>query len=258
MFNRDPRQQGGFQSGQPGRPASPFGFPAGAGTYGTAITGVRAREGFLTASFVWMFMALIASAVAAGFVLSNAGALTFVVKNYFILFIGAFIVAMVVQMGINKIGFIPALAGLFAYSVLMGATLGAIVAAYSVAGGFGAVVSAFLGASAIFGAAALYGVVTKRDLTRLGGILFVAFIGLFVMSLVNLFVGGSTLSFVIGAVGVVIFTGLTAYYVQQLNSGGLDYIANRDSASVVGALVLYILFINLFLMLLRVLGGNRN
>jgi FtsH-binding integral membrane protein len=85
-----------------------------------------------------------------------------------------------------------------------------------------------------------------------------AFIGLFVMSIINIFVGGSTLSFIIGAFGVVIFTGLTAYYVQSFNNGGLDYIANRDSASVVGALILYITFINLFLMLLRLLGGNRD
>ena len=85
-----------------------------------------------------------------------------------------------------------------------------------------------------------------------------AFIGLFVMSIVNVFAGGGTLSFIIGAVGVVIFTGLTAYYVQSINNGGLNYIANRDSASVVGALLLYILFINLFLMLLRLMGGNRN
>jgi FtsH-binding integral membrane protein len=258
MFDRNRNQQGGFPGGQAGRPGNPFGFPAAGYGQSTVATGAVAREGFLTASFIWMFMALLVSAVAAGFVLSNTTALSFVIRNYFVIFIGAFIVAMVVQLGINKIGTIPALAGLFIYAVLMGAGLGALVAAYAVSGGFGGVVSAFLGASAIFGAASLYGVVTKRDLTKLGGILFMAFIGLFVMSIVNIFVGGGTLSFVIGAVGVVIFTGLTAYYVQQLNNGGLNYIANRDSASVVGALILYITFINLFLMLLRLLGGNRN
>lgn len=283
MFNRNPNdqdqspgnQQGGWQT-PPTRPTGwgnqaqgtsrPAGAFGGFGASGIGFGGVRAgtatgvmpREGFLTMSFVWMFMALLVSAAAAVFVLTNPSALRFVVGNYFILAIASFVVAMVVQLGINKIGTIPALAGLFVYSLLMGLTIGAIVAAYAATGGLTGVVSAFLGASAIFGAAALYGVVTKRDLTRLGGILFMAFIGLFVMSIVNIFIGGDTLSFIIGIAGVVIFTGLTAYYVQQLNNGGLNYIASRESASIVGALLLYITFINLFLMLLRLFGGNRN
>lgn len=255
MFNRDPNRAG------PGRGMSPFGFPstatAGVG-YGVVTPATAAvRQGFLRMSFTWMFMALLVSAVSAGFVLTNTAALTFVVRSYFILVIAAFIVSMVVNLAINRIGTLAALAGLFIYSVLMGAAIGAIVAAYVANGFVSGVLSAFLGASAIFGAAALYGVVTKRDLTKLGGLLFMAFIGLIVMTIVNIFVGGTGLSFIIGIVGVVIFTGLTAYFVQQLNNGGLDYIANRDSASVVGALMLYISFINLFLYLLMLFGGNR-
>jgi FtsH-binding integral membrane protein len=285
VFNRNPNDpnraddQGGWQTppSRPGgwgnqagggRPASPFGGMGSMGGFGTSgigfggiragtATGVMPREGFLTMSFVWMFMALLVSAAAAAFVLTNTSALTFVVRNYFMLAIASLVVALVVQLGINRIGTIPALAGLFIYSLLMGLTIGAIVTAYVATGGIAGVVSAFLGASAIFGAAALYGVVTKRDLTRLGGILFMAFIGLFVMSIANIFIGGGTLSYIIGIVGVVIFTGLTAYYVQQLNNGGLNYIASRESASIVGALLLYITFINLFLMLLRLFGGNR-
>ncbi|MBA2254545.1 MAG: Bax inhibitor-1/YccA family protein [Chloroflexi bacterium] len=258
VFNRDPNQPS--QGGQTGRP-SPFGFPAtsGVGYGGVAAPATAAvRQGFLRASFTWMFMALIVSAGTALFVFANPQALRFVAQNYFFLAIGAFVVSLVIQMGINRIGTMGAVAGLSIYAVLMGATIGAIVAAYVTFGGAAAVVSAFLGASAIFGGAALYGVVTKRDLTKLGGLLFMAFLGLFVVMLVNMFMNSSGLSFVIGIAGVLIFTGLTAYFVQQLNNGGLDYIANRDSAAVVGALLLYISFINLFLFLLSLFGGNRD
>ena len=258
MFNRDPNQQNRFQ-GPNGRPGA-FGFPGQAGVgYGTVVTPVTAaaRQGFLRASFTWMFLAMLISAATAGFVFSNPQALRFIAQNYFILAIAAFITSLVIQMGINKIGTMGAIAGLSIYAVLMGATIGAIVAAYIAFGGASAVVSAFLGASAIFGGAALYGVVTKRDLTRLGGLLFMAFIGLFVVMLVNIFMQSSALSFIVGIAGVLIFTGLTAYFVQQLNNGGLDYVANRDSAAVVGALLLYISFINLFLFLLSLFGGNR-
>jgi hypothetical protein len=228
------------------------GVGAGAGTVSTV------RQGFLTMSFVWMFVALLLSAATVAFVIGNPGTLRWVAGNYLPLVIGSFVIAMVIQLGINRIGTLPALALLFLYSILMGATIGAIVAAYVSTGSVSGVVSAFLGASAIFGSAALYGVVTKRDLTKLGGILFMGLIGLIVVSIVNMFVGANGLSFIISIVGVVIFTGLTAYYVQQLNSGGLNHIANRDSASVVGALLLYVSFVNLFLFLLQLFGGNRD
>jgi uncharacterized protein len=233
-------------------------FPWASDARGGAFpqSGALAREGVLTMSFVWMFLALLVSAATGAFVMSNERLLTAVINNYFVLAIGAFVVAMVVQLGINKIGTMVALALLFVYAVLMGATLGAIVLAFAVTGGIGPVASSFLGASAVFGAAALYGVVTKRDLTSLGGILFMGFLGLFVASIVNIFVGGNMLSMIIGIAGVVIFTGLTAYYVQQLKNGQLGYVNNRDSASVVGALLLYITFVNLFLSLLRIFGGT--
>jgi FtsH-binding integral membrane protein len=114
-----------------------------------------------------------------------------------------------------------------------------------------------LGALPVFGAAALYGTVTRRDLTSLGGILFVGLIGLVVMSLANFFVGGQAFSFIIGAIGVVIFTGLTAYDVQRLRNGNLAWIRTREAASVIGALRLYLDFVNLFISFLRLTGSRR-
>ena len=119
-------------------------------------------------------------------------------------------------------------------------------------------VTAFLGASAIFAGAALYGGVTKRDLTSLGGILFMGLIGLLVVMLVQVFLfpGSGPLNLAIGVLGVLIFTGLTAWDVQRIKSGKMGNL-NKESASVMGALMLYLDFINLFLMLLRIFGNSR-
>ena len=118
---------------------------------------------------------------------------------------------------------------LFVYAVRNAATISIVVlASVASTGSASGVLTAFLGASSIFGAAPLYGVVTKRDLTRLGGILFMGLIGLIVVSLLNAFIfRGTTLDLVIGVAGVVIFTGLTAYDVQRLQNGDLAGIRTR-------------------------------
>ena len=117
--------------------------------------------------------------------------------------------------------------------------------------------SAFLGASAIFGAAAIYGVVTHRDLTKIGGILFVGLIGLLVVMVINLFLQSSTADFLIGFVGVALFTGVTAWDVQRMQRGQMAFLKNRESASVLGALALYLDFLNIFLFMLRIFGGRN-
>lgn len=226
------------------------------------------REGFLTASFVWMFFGLLVSAGAAWFVMNNPSALVGVIQNWFILLFANLGLVFGLSMLITRLSPIVSLGMFFVYALLNGLTLGVIVLSYSgaeitatgqvIGGDASGVVAAFLGASAIFASAALYGVVTKRDLTSLGGILFMGLIGLLVMMLVQVFLfpGSGTFNFIIGIVGVVIFTGLTAYDVQRLQRGAMPGI-NKDSASVMGALMLYLDFVNLFLMMLRLFGGNR-
>jgi hypothetical protein len=110
----------------------------------------------------------------------------------------------------------------------------------------------------VFGAAAIYGAVTKRDLSNLGGYLFMGLIGLVVASVVNMLVGWSFLSFGISAAGVLIFTVLTAYDVQQIQSGAVAAWAGAmEKGAVMGAFKLYLDFINLFFMLLRLFGDRR-
>ena len=118
--------------------------------------------------------------------------------------------------------------------------------------------SAFLSASAMFGAAAVYGAVTKRSLTNLGGILFMGIIGLLVAMVLNIFLKSTELSWLISIIGVVLFTALTAYDVQRIQSGDLAArLGSIEKAAVVGALQLYLDFINLFLFFLRLFGGRN-
>ena len=216
------------------------------------------REGFLTGSFVWMFVGVLLSAVAAWFVMNSETLQSSVSDWLLLLIIGQFGLVMVINFAITRISSAVALALFFVYALMMGLVLGVIVLAYLPAIGVSGVVSAFAGAAAVFGGAAVYGVVTKRDLTSLRGLLFMGLLGLFVVMIVQLFLfpGNSMANLLIGVVGVVLFTGITAWDVQRLKNGAMPNI-NKDSATVLGALALYLDFINLFLFMLRIFGSSR-
>ena len=159
-----------------------------------------------------------------------------------------------ISAAISRISATAALGLFFVYAATLGVTVGAIVYAYTSQ----SVATAFVSAAAMFGAAALYGATTKRSLDRLGGILFMGIVGLLVASVLNMFIGWNGLSWIISVVGVVLFTGLTAFHVQKIQSGTLAaQTGSMEKGAVIGALLLYLDFINLFLFLLR-LTGSRN
>jgi uncharacterized protein len=214
---------------------------------------VQVGEGYLTMSFLWMTLGLLLSAGTAALVLNLPDFQQSVAQWYLALVLLEFVFVIGVSAAINRIGALPGLALFFGFAILNGATLSIIAYVYTSE----SIATAFVSAAAVFGAAALYGVVTRRDLTKLGGILFMGLIGLVVMSVANLFVGGSSFSYIIGAIGVVIFTGLTAYDVQRLRNGNLAWIRTREAASVIGALRLYLDFVNLFISFLRLTGSRR-
>jgi FtsH-binding integral membrane protein len=224
---------------------------------GTIVSSVP-REGFLTGSFVWMFVGVLLSAISAAFVMGNPGLQERIVELWLPLLIGQLVLVFAISFLITRISSVVALGLFFIYALTMGLVLGVIVLAYVGTIGISGVVSAFAGASAIFGGAALYGAVTKRDLTSLGGILFMGLLGLVVVMFLQIFffADSSTASLVIGILGVVIFTGLTAWDVQRLRNGAMPNI-NKDSATVMGALALYLDFVNLFLFMLRIFGSSR-
>jgi FtsH-binding integral membrane protein len=258
MMDNDPNRMQQYPSGQPygNQPATPNTLASGVQVGARAVP----REGFLTGAFVWMFVGLLLSAGAALFVMNNSDALTRVIDNWIILLIAELGLVFALSLLITRLNPLVALGMFFAYALLNGLTIGVIVYAYSTGtAGIAGVASAFLGASAIFGGAAIYGYATKRDLTSLGGILFMGLIGLIVVSLVQVFLfpGSGMFSFLIGVVGVILFTGLTAWDVQRIKNGEVAGL-NRDSATVMGALALYLDFINLFLFLLRIFGSSRS
>jgi FtsH-binding integral membrane protein len=185
---------------------------------------------------------------------SNPQFLRFAEGNFILLLFGQLAIAWGISLGLGRMNATLALGLFFVYAASIGITIGLIVSAYTSA----SVVTAFLSASAMFGGAALYGATTKRSLVGIGGMLSMAVLGLIVAMIVNLFLGSNPLGFVISIIGVIVFTALTAYNVQRIQAG--DLVARYGSvekASVLGALLLYLDFINLFLFLLRLLGTRR-
>jgi FtsH-binding integral membrane protein len=144
----------------------------------------------------------------------------------------------------------------FAYAGLLGASLSTIFITYTDT----SIAQVFFGTAAGFGALSLWGYTTKKDLSAFGTFLIIGLVGLIVASIVNLFLQSGTMSLVISALGVLIFAGLTAYDTQKIKSM-YAYVAGTDQMGktvIMGALNLYLDFINMFLFLLRMFGSSRN
>ncbi len=150
-----------------------------------------------------------------------------------------------------------ALLGLFiAYSAVMGMSLSFIFLAYTAS----SITSTFFITAGTFGGMAILGYTTQQDLTKFGGILRMALIGLIIAMVVNMFMGSATIDYIISSIGVLIFTGLTAYDVQKLKRIGSGEEFGGEAANklaIMGALTLYLDFVNLFLFLLRLFGDRR-
>jgi FtsH-binding integral membrane protein len=214
----------------------------------------RLAQAFLTQAFVWMFAGLLVTAAVAYVVQTSPSLLAFARGSAFFLFIAQIGIVVAISAAINRISATAALGLFFVYAASLGITIGLIVSLYTQ----GSVVTAFLSASAMFGAAAIYGHVTKRSLAKIGGILFMGLIGILVALVLNWFLQSEAITFAISIVGVVLFTALTAYDVQRIQSGDLAaQTGSMEKAAVIGALRLYLDFINLFLFMLRLLGGRN-
>jgi uncharacterized protein len=142
---------------------------------------------------------------------------------------------------------------LYAFSSLMGLSFATIFVVYSM----GSIFTAFMGGAILFGTMSLYGYFTKKDLTSIGSFMFVGLIAIVIASLINIFIGSTVLQMVISAIAIIVFMGLTAYDTQNIRQ-----IVSRDSDTgreeVLGALSLYLNFINLFLSLLQLFGERKD
>lgn len=211
---------------------------------------------FLSQAFLWMFLGLLVT-TAVGWLVSQMSEATLTRVA------GLFLPLLFVQLGIALgLGFliqrISATVGLllfFVYAAITGVTLGFMLLVYTEA----SVAAAGLSAAAVFGGAAVYGTVTKRDLTSIGAYVFMALIGIIVASFVNLLLlHSSTFSLLISYAAVVIFTILTAYHVQRIQRGDIAaWAGTMEKGAVMGAFLMYLDFINLFFALLRIMGNRR-
>lgn len=222
----------------------------------TVETGVRERT-FIRSVYAWMFGGLLITALAATWVAISPAMQTLVLQNrvvFFGLMIAEIGMVMYLSFRIQKISPAVAASLFFVYSLLNGLTLSVILFIYTA----GSIVQAFVVAAGMFGAMSIYGLVTKRDLTSWGSFFFMGLIGVLLCGIVNIFLKSNAMSFVISIVGVFVFVGLTAYDTQKLKSYATVTGPQATNFAVIGALALYLDFINLFLMLLRLLGGRRD
>ena len=226
-------------------------------------TGDLARN-FVANVFAWMGIALAITAFTAFYFVSNEQLIFSLVNQEtggftmlgWIVMLSPLGFVLAMSMGFQRFstGTLTLLFG--AYSILMGASLSFILLTYPSASVF----KTFAVTAGMFGVMSFVGYTTKTDLTKFGSLMFMGLIGLIIASLVNMFLRSGTMDYIISFIGVLVFTGLTAYDVQKLKriGAGLQYGAQPTGKLVImGALSLYLDFINLFLFLLRFLGDRR-
>lgn len=231
-------------------------------------SGVRTvAKSFLANVFAWMFAGLFLTGIVAYYFGTHPETLSFMVeqtpRGSAITGLGWLVVfapigfVLLMSFGYQRLS-APVLSFLFiAYSLVNGLSLSFIFLAYTA----GSIAGCFFSAAAMFGVMAVMGYTTKKDLTGMGSILIMAVIGIIVAMLINMFLHSSGLDYVISFIGVLVFVGLTAYDVQKLKNIGMGLNmgdATAQKLSILGALNLYLDFINIFLFLLRLFGNRRN
>ena len=228
----------------------------------------RDRELSLSAAFpvlmrkvyVWMTLALVLTGVTAYGVATSPGIMMAIATNkilFFGLIIAEFALVFGVSGAINRLSLTTATLMFVAYSVINGALLSFLFLAYTMS----SITSVFFITAGTFAVMAFIGYTTKKDLTSIGRMLFMALIGIIIATLVNMFVGSTGLSMIISYVGVLIFVGLTAYDSQKIKEMLVvagDHGEAGQKLALLGALTLYLDFINLFIYLLRIFGQRRD
>jgi len=218
---------------------------------------------FIRSVYTYMFLALAISGVIAYGIGSNPDTFNrlFVTSTgeisimFWVLIFLPLILTFVIQWGFQRLSQQVLLLLFVLYSAAMGCTLSSIFLVYEM----GAIAFTFFVASGAFAGMAVLGYTTKTDLTKFGSLLYMVLIGMILAGILNMFLGSGMLDFVISVVGVFVFTGLIAYQMQQLKNVAQSpefSEETRGKLALIGGLTLYILFINLFLTLLRLLGGR--
>ncbi|MBS9425861.1 Bax inhibitor-1/YccA family protein [Photorhabdus caribbeanensis] len=215
---------------------------------------------YMAQVYGWMTCGLLLTAFVAWYVSLHQDVVSYIFSHsilFYGLIIAQFGLVFVLSGMINRMGASLATGLFMLYSALTGLTLSSIFVIYSI----GSIASTFVVTAGMFGALSFYGYTTKRSLSGLGSFLFMGLIGIILASLINLWLKSAALTWAVTYIGVVIFAGLTAYDTQKLKEMGEDLDVNDKENlrkfSIVGALTLYLDFINMFLMLLRIFGDRR-
>jgi FtsH-binding integral membrane protein len=213
---------------------------------------------YMTKVYGWMFLGLTLTAIVAFLTASSPAAVNFLYGNRLVFF--GLLIAQIFLVGflairIQKMSSVTATLVFLGYAVLMGLTFSALLLAYST----GSLVTVFAITAGTFGIMTAVGYFTKQDLTSFGKIMMMGLIGIVLASIVNWFVGSTTLYWIISYVGVAVFVGLIAYDTQKIKAYALlDSEEDRKKGAILGALALYLDFVNLFIFLLRLFGGRRD
>lgn len=214
---------------------------------------------FMQQVFVTMTLGLAITGAVAWFVATTPALMNFLFGGFmaYVTIFSPLVLVFFLSSRIQRMSFGAASTTFAVYSVLMGASFATIFFAYSL----GTIFQVFLITAGTFGAMALIGWTTNVDLTKMGSILYMALIGLIIAMVVNWFMNSSMMDYIISVIGVVIFSGLTAYDTQKLLVIGANVDPEAEASkkmALMGALNLYLDFINLFLFLLRLFGGGRD
>lgn len=229
---------------------------------------VTERQGALSAAFpalmrkvyVWMTLALVITGICAYGVATSPALMQIVYGNkaaIWVLFIAEIGLVFYTTARINRLSLSTATTLFIIYSALNGVTMSAIFVAYTMT----SIAQVFFITAGTFAAMALIGYTTKKDLTRFGGIAFMLLIGLIIATVVNMFVQSTMLDLILSYIGVALFVGLTAWDSQQIKRALAmqpDMSESSQKVALLGALTLYLDFINLFLYLLRIFGKSDN
>lgn len=230
--------------------------------YGMPTSASRPRaevvNEFLRGVYGWMSGGMLLTAGVAWATVNIQPLLNFAVNSMLFLILAELGLVFFLSLRIRQMSPATAMGSFLGYSALNGLTLSPILLVYTQQ----SVAATFVVTAGMFGAMSAYGLLTKKDLTSWGSLLFMGLIGIVLASVVNIFLGSATMGFVISGIGVLVFLGLTAYDTQQLKVMGDTASAGGEAAvrkmTIMGALKLYLDFINLFLFLLRFMGAARD
>lgn len=210
--------------------------------------------------YTWMTLALAITGLVALYMAKSLTLLSFILGNSFVfggLLLSEIGLVWYLSTRIQNIKFTTATILFILYSILNGMTLSVIFITYTMS----SIASTFFITAGTFGAMALFGYVTKKDLTRIGSLCFMGIIGIIIASIVNIFLHSSMMNLIISLVGVLLFVGLTAYDSQKikqlLSDEDIEINESTQKIALMGAMTLYLDFVNLFLYLLRLLGDRK-